>query len=252
MEHQINIEEGKGPTIIRPYRHSFKQKSELEKMIEELLDMGVIVESTSPYSAPIVLARKKDGSFRMCIDYRALNDITIKNKFSMPRIDDLMDELQGARFFSKIDLRSGYYQIPVRIEDRPKTAFNTHMGHYEFKVMPFGLCNAPATFQALMNKVFSKYLRKFVVIFFDDILIYSKNWQDHIRHIEETLKVLKAQQLYAKKSKCAFGQQSLEYLGHIIMKEGVKVDPVKVEAILNWPKPKTIKKLRGFLDLTIF
>eukprot|EP01018_Ginkgo_biloba_P010330 Gb_18703 [translate_table: standard] len=229
MEHRIDIELGKGPTVVKPYQYSFKKKSKLEKIIEELLEMGVIEESSSPYSTPIVLAQKKDGSFRMCIDYRALNNITIKNKFPMPRINDLIDELQGAMYFSKIDLKSGHYQIPI--EDQEKTTFSTHHGHYEFKVMPFGLCNAPATFQGLMNKVFIKCLRKFLVIFFDDILVYNKTWDEHLQHVDKVLSILEGQQLYAKQSKCTFGWQSLEYLGHIITREGVKVDPAKVEAI---------------------
>lgn len=162
----------------------------------------------------------------------------------------MLDELHDAKYFSKLDLRSGYYQIRVRIEDVAKTDFHTHEGHYEFKVMPFGLTNAPATFQAVMNEQFHPYLRKFVLVFFDDILIYTKTWKEHLKHLEKVLSLLEENQFYAKKSKCTFGKQEVEYLGHVISKEGVKVDPKKIKAINEWPQPKNISKLRGFLGLT--
>eukprot|EP01018_Ginkgo_biloba_P024747 Gb_03970 [translate_table: standard] len=195
--------------------------------------MGIIQESKSPYAAPVVLTRKKYGSYRLCVDYRDLNKITIKNKFPMPRIDDLMDELHGASIFSKIDLRSGYYQIPIRLQDQGKMTFRTHQGHYEFKFIPFGLCNAPATFQALMNKIFNKLLHKFVLVFFYDILIYSQTSDEHRRHLDLVLSILEKNKLFAKESKCEFKKESLEYLRHIISKEGVKVDPAKIRAIIE-------------------
>jgi hypothetical protein len=249
-DHSIPLVPGSLPPNIRPYHHPFAQKNEIEKMAQELLTPGVIHPSMSPYSSPVVMVLKKEGSWRMCPDFRAQNKLTMKDKFPIPVIDDLLDELSGAQFFTKLDLRSGYHQIRMKEFDIPKTAFRTHEGHYEFLVMPFGLCNAPSTFQSLMNHVFRPFLHHFVLVFFDDILIYSKTWTNHLTHVDQVLILLSQHQLFLKQSKCAFGAFEVEYLGHLVGKDGVRVDPKKIEAMQDWPHPKTLKRLRGFLGLT--
>ena len=186
---------------------------ELASQLQELSDKGFICPSSSPWGAPILFVKKKDGSFRMCIDYRELNKLTIKNRYLLPRIDDLFDQLQGATCFSKIDLRSGYHQLRVHDDDIPKTAFRTRYGHYEFMVMPFGLTNAHVVFMDLMNRVCRPYLDKFVIVFIDDILIYSKSKAEHEQHLRSILELLKKEQLYAKFSKCEFWLKEVQFFG---------------------------------------
>ena len=204
---------------------------ELSSQLSELLDKGFIRPSYSPWGAPVLFVKKKDGSFRMCIDYRELNKLTIKNRYPLPRIDDLFDQLQGASYFSKIDLRSGYHQLKVREEDIPKTAFRTRYGHYEFVVMPFGLTNAPAAFMDLMNRICRPFLDNFVIVFIDDILVYSRSEEEHGQHLRQILETLRSEKLYAKLSKCEFWLRSVNFLGHVVSQEGIHVDPSKVKAI---------------------
>ena len=215
----------------------------------ELSEKGFIRPSSSPWGAPVLFVKKKDGSFRMCIDYRELNKLTIKNRYPLPRIDDLFDQFQGSCVYSKIDLRSGYHQLPVREEDIPKTAFRTRYGHFEFQVMPFGLTNAPAVFMDLMNRVCKPYLDKFVIVFIDDILIYSKSEKEHEEHLKLILELLKAEKLYAKFSKCEFWIPTVQFLGHVIDCDGIHVDPAKIESIRDWATPTTPTEIRQFLGL---
>ncbi len=248
--HTIPLVDGGQKPPVRPiYRLSPLEFEELKKQIAELLALGFIEPSSSPYGAPVLFEQKKDGSLRMCVDYRALNKLTIKNKYPLPRIDDLLDRFNGCTHFSSVDLRSGYYQLRITPEDAPKTAFRTPVGHYQFKVLCFGLTNAPASFQAAMNNIFSKYLHDFVVVYLDDILIFSKSKEDHIKHIRLVLDVLRKHNLYANHKKCDFFKRELEFLGHIISGDGIKVDPRKTASVNTWPKPTTLTELRGFLGL---
>ncbi|KAK1411706.1 hypothetical protein QVD17_38266 [Tagetes erecta] len=249
IEFRIDLVPGAAPIARSPYRLAPSELQELSKQLQELLDKGFIRPSFSPWGAPVLFVKKKDGSFRMCIDYRELNKLTIKNRYLLPRIDDLFDQLQGSSFYSKIDLRSGYHQLQIAEEDVPKTAFRTRYGHYEFLVMPFGLTNAPAVFMDLMNRVCKPYLDKFVIVFIDDILIYSRSKEDHEQHLKLILETLRNEKLYAKFSKCEFWLREVHFLGHVINREGIHVDPAKIEAIKNWEAPRSPTEVRQFLGL---
>ena len=247
--HEIPLHPDSPPQFRGIFRLSQVELQELRKQLSQLLKDGKINPSTSPYGAPVLFAKKKDGGLRMCIDYRALNSQTIKNRYALPRIDDLLDQLYGAKRFSKIDLTSGYWQIAIAASDRYKTAFRTRYGHYEFNVMPFDLTNAPATFQSLMNDIFRDMLDVCVVVYLDDILVYSKNDEDHEKHVRQVLQRLREHQLYARPSKCTFFTDTVEYLGHIIGPDGIKPNPALVKAIIEFPQPRTLKELQSFLGL---
>ena len=249
IDFTIELLPGTAPISKAPYRMAPAELKELKSQLGDLLDKGFIRPSVSPWGAPVLFVKKKDGTMRMCIDYRQLNQVTVKNKYPLPRIDELFDQLQGAQFFSKIDLRSGYHQLRVRGEDVPKTAFRTRYGHFEFLVMPFGLTNAPAVFMALMNKIFTPYLDQFVVVFIDDVLVYSKSKEEHEHQLRTSLQLLKDNQLYAKLSKCEFWLEQVSFLGHVISKEGLAVDSKKIDAVVNWGSPQNAAEIRSFLGL---
>lgn len=247
--HSIPLISGAQPFRIRPYRYNAAQKDEIEKQVQQLLDNGWIQESHSPYASPVLLVKKKTGDWRLCVDYRKLNALIVKNKFPIPVIDELLDELVGAKWFTTLDLSSGFHQILVAEEDVHKTAFQTHHGHYEYKVMPYGVTGGPPTFQHEMNTVLAPVLRKFAVVFIDDVLIYSKTWSDHVQHVRQVFTLLHQSQFKVKLSKCSFAQQQLSYLGHVISSQGVATDPSKVDIIRHWPVPTSVKDVRSFLGL---
>ncbi|GJS33664.1 putative nucleotidyltransferase, ribonuclease H [Tanacetum coccineum] len=226
VEFKIDLVPGAAPVARAPYRLAPLELQELSTQLQELSDKGFIRPSSSPWGTPVLFVKNKDGSFWMCIDYRELNKLTVQNRYPLPRIDNLFDQLQGSRVYSKINLRSGYHQLKVQEEDIPKTAFRTCYGHYEFQVMPFGLTNALAVFMDLMNQVCKPYLDKFVIVFIDDILIYSKSKEEHAEHLKLILELLKKEEF-----------------------EGIHVDPAKIESIKDWASPKTPTEIRQFLGL---
>jgi hypothetical protein len=234
---------GTPPISKRSYRMPKNELVELKKQMAELQAKGFIRPSSSPWGAPVMFVEKKDGTQRICVDYRSLNEVTIKNKYPLPRIEDLFDQMKGTSVFSKIDLRSGYHQLKIRESDIPKTAFRTRYGLYEYTVISFGLTNAPAYFMYLMNKVFMEYLDKFVVVFIDDILIFSKT-EGHENHLRLVLEKLRSNQLYAKLGKCEFWLTKVAFLGHVISAGGVSVDPSKVKDVLNWMPPTNVSGIR--------
>ena len=252
IEHQIDLIPGASLPNRPAYRSNPQETKEIQNQVEELLQKGWVRESLSPCAVPVILVPKKDGSWRMCTDCRAINNITIRYRHPIPRLDDLLDELHGACFFSKIDLKSGYHQIRIREGDEWKIAFKTKYGLYEWLVMPFGLTNAPSTFMRLMNHVLREFLGKFVVVYFDDILVYSKSFVEHIAHLQSVLHVLRKEKLYANLEKCSFCTNHVVFLGFVISSKGVQVDEGKVKAIRDWPTPKTVSEVRSFHGLASF
>ncbi|KAM2369066.1 hypothetical protein ACFXTH_046546 [Malus domestica] len=252
VEFTIDLLPGIDHIPLTPYRMASAELKELKVQLQELMDKGFIQPSTSPWGAPVLFVRKKDGTLRLCIDYRQLNRVTIKNRYPLPRIDDLFNQFRGACVFSKINLRSGYYQLKIKSEDVPKTAFMTRYDHNEFLVMPFRLTNAPAAFMDLMIRVFQPYIDMFVIVFIDDILVYSKSKAKHVRHLTLVLKRLRKHQLYAKFSKCQFWLNQVAFLGHVISAQGIQVDPQKTAAVENWEKPRTVTEVRCFLGLACY
>ncbi|KAL4026089.1 hypothetical protein IC575_014513 [Cucumis melo] len=229
VDFAIELEPGTAPISRAPYRMAPAELKELKVQLQELLDKGFIRPSVSPWGAPVLFVKKKDGSMRLCIDYRELNKVTVKNRYPLPRI--------------------GYRKLRIRDSDIPKTAFHSRYGHYEFIVMSFGLTNAPAVFMDLMNRVFKDFLDSFIIVFIDDILIYSKTEAEHEEHLYQVLETLRANKLYAKFSKCEFWLKKVTFLGHVVSSEGVSVDPTKIEAVTNWPRPSTVSEIRSFLGL---
>ncbi|GKC42811.1 putative reverse transcriptase domain-containing protein [Tanacetum coccineum] len=249
VEFQINLVPGAAPIARAPNRLAPSEMKELLDQLQELSNKGFIRPSSSPWRAPVLFVKNKDGSIWMCIDYRELNKLTVKNRYPLPRIDDLFDQLQGSSVYSKIDLWSGYHQLRVREEGISKTAFRTRYGHYEFQVLPFGLTNAPTVFMDLVNRVCKPYMDKFVIVFIDDILIYSKSNQEHEENLKLILELLKREELYAKFSKCEFWIPKLQFFGHVIDSQGIHVDHAKIESIKDWASPKTPTEIREFLGL---
>ncbi|GBG79714.1 hypothetical protein CBR_g29978 [Chara braunii] len=259
VEHSIQLVPDYRVHHQEPYRLSIPEATELKRQLEELLRLGFIKPNNSPWGAPVLFARKEDETarkedetLRLCIDYRGLNRYTVKNSYPMPRSDELFDRLAGNRFFTKIDLRSGYHQIRVAAADQPKTAFRSRFGHYELTVMPFGLTNAPATFQRVLNDIFRDILEQYVLVYLDDILVYSRTLEEHLRHLRDVLDRLRRHGFYAKLSKCRFAQHKVDFLGHYVSNQGFHMDDVKITAIAEWPAPTSAKQLRIFLGLTSY
>ena len=250
IAHTIPIKPGEhNPPYRKPYRLTEQEKQQVEEKVNELLEKGWIQPSHSPYGAPILFVAKKDGGLRMCVDYRALNAQTVKNKYPLPRIEDLLDELQGAKVFSCLDLQQAYHQVRLRDEDIEKTAFLTHKGQFEYRVLSFGLTNAPATFQALMNRVLAPFLGKFCLVYLDDVLIFSKDAQEHTQHLRQVLQSFREANFYCKLSKCKFAVREVPFLGHVVSEHGIAPDPNKARVINDWTTPKDKKELMSFLGL---
>jgi hypothetical protein len=250
-QHQI-ITENVPPIHQKAYRMSPAEHEFIQQELHLMLENGLISPSKSPWSSPVVLVKKKNGKLRLCIDYRKLNKITKRDVYPLPRIDEILDTLKGAKWFSTLDLASGYWQVEMKPEDREKTAFITKYGLFEFNVMPFGLTNASATFQRVMDKIFADLKNKFILVYLDDITIYSKTFEEHLEHLKEVFKRLQNAGLKLGKDKCCFGKQQLAFLGHIISEKGILPDPSKIDKVQNYPAPTNLTELRGFIGLASY
>ncbi|GBG73705.1 hypothetical protein CBR_g17046 [Chara braunii] len=252
VEHSIQLMPDYRVHHQAPYRLSIPEATTFKRQLEELLRLGFIKPTNSPWGAPVLFARKADGTLPLCIDYRGLNRYMVKNNYPMPRADELFDRLAGNRFFTKIDLRSGYHQIRVATEDQPKTVFRSSFGRYKFTVMPFGLTNAPATFQTAMNDIFRNILEEYFLVYLDDILVYSRTLENHLRHLRDVLQRLRKHDFYAKISKCRFAQCKVNFLGHHVSDQSLHMDDAKITPTAEWPVPTSAKQLRSFLGLTSY
>ncbi|MCO5577004.1 hypothetical protein L7F22_030826 [Adiantum nelumboides] len=250
-DHAIELIPGSSPPNKPPYRVSQAQQEEIMRQVNELVEKGMVRPSSSPFCSPVLLVHKKDGTYCMCVDYRALNKITIKNRFPVPCIEDLFDKLQGLTYFSRIDLKSGYHQIRIVNEDILKTAFCTTFGLYEYLVMPFGLTNAPATFNRMMERIFQPHCN-FTGVFFDDVIIYSKSMEEHKKHLQVIFQALRDNKLFINQKKSEFLLQEIQHLGHIISKSGIRMDPSKIEVIKEWPNPRNLHELRSFIGMCAY
>ena len=248
---QHRIETGTAPPIRqRPRRVPLTQREVADKEVAKMLSQGVIEPSETPWSSPIVLVKKKDGSVRVCIDYRRLNEVTVKDAHPLPRIEDNLDSLAGSQFFSTLDLASGYWQVEVAEEDRPKTAFSTGRGGlYQFVTMPFGLCNAPSTFERLMERILAGLQWQVAVLYLDDVIVFGRSFGEHMQRLCLVLQRLRAANLKLKPKKCRLLQRKVEFLGHVVSPAGVATDPEKVCAVRDWPQPATVTDVRIFLGL---
>ncbi|GBN83957.1 Retrovirus-related Pol polyprotein from transposon 297 [Araneus ventricosus] len=250
-QHGINT--GDHPPIKQyPRRLPLARKEDAEHLVKEIVDNGIIEESSGPWASPILLVKKKDGSTRFCVDYRKLNEITKKDSYSLPRIDDTLDALNGSQWFTTLDLKSGYLQVEIRPEDREKTALTTGQGLWQFKVMSFGLCNAPATFERLMETVLRELSSEACLVYLDDIIIVGRTFEEHQNNLRKVFQRLQKANLKLNPKKCRFFQREVAYLGHVISAEGVKTDPEIIKAVVDWPRPDKIHDLRNFLGLCTY